>query len=116
MFLRRKTSSDLLFGLLLPAETDTLLGRAHLMTSRDTRDPRTAKKRAARFYFVVAGFLTTLGLRVIDNDHIERQDDSAAAALARAAFKLGCQYEVDAKALHQHYSAALRGLIVLVQR
>jgi len=104
------------FRLRLPAGTDTLLGRTHLIASLGTRDPRTAKTRAARFYFVVAGFLTTLGLRMVDSNHIEGQDDSAAAALARAAFKLGCQYEADAKALHQHYSAALRELIVLVQQ
>jgi len=99
------------FRLRLPVGIDDLLGRTHLIASLGTRDPGAAKIRAARLFFVVAGFLKTMSLRMRDREHIDGNEDYTAASLAAAAFELGCHYRADVDALRQHYRAALRDMI-----
>ncbi|WP_298161836.1 site-specific integrase [Acidocella sp.] len=89
----------------LPGEMAGMLGRTHVVGSLLTGDSRIAKIRASRFYFVLAGFLSMLSLRMRDNAHSSEMLDARAAALAQKAFELGCRYEAEQERLRQRHDA-----------
>lgn len=82
-----------------------MLGRTHVIGSLLTGDSRVAKIRASRFYFVLAGFLNMLCLRMRDDAYSSDMLDARAAALVQKAFELGCKYEAQQIRLRQRHEA-----------
>lgn len=89
----------------LPVEAVGLLGRSHVVGSLLTGDVRVAKTRAARFYFVLAAFLSILCLRMRDSAFSSEMLDARIKILVQKAFELGCKYEAEQERLRQGYEA-----------
>ncbi|HQT90147.1 MAG TPA: hypothetical protein PK677_16710 [Acidiphilium sp.] len=99
------------FRVRVPTDIAPILRRTHLIASLQTGHSGAAKLRAAKMYLVLTHFLTTMRIRMLDDQHIDGRTENAAAKLVRAAFELGQHYQADVERIRRAYDAELRDLI-----